>query len=38
MYAAIDRKYVDENTFDDVYSTCTEISKMIMELIKYLRD
>lgn len=38
MYAALDRKYVDKNTFDDIYSRCTEISKMIMGLIKYLRD
>jgi four helix bundle protein len=38
MYAAVDRKYVDTETFDNIYSRYTEISKMIMGLIKYLRD
>lgn len=38
MYAAIDRNYVDKDTFDAIYSRCEEISKMIMGLIKYLRD
>lgn len=38
MYAAIDRKHIDSETFNNIYSKCTEISKMIMGLIKYLRD
>lgn len=38
MYTAIDRKHINKDTFDDIYSKCAEISKMIMGLIKYLRD
>lgn len=38
LYAAIDRKHIDETIFNDIYSKCTEISKMIMGLIKYLRN
>ncbi len=38
MYAALDRKHINEDFFNDVYSRCSEISKMIMGLIKYLRD
>jgi four helix bundle protein len=38
LYAAMDRKHIDESQFNDFYSKCSEISKMIMGLTKYLRD
>jgi len=38
MYVALDRKHVDDNIFKDIYAKCSEISRMIMGLIKYLRD
>jgi four helix bundle protein len=38
MYNALDRKHITEEIFNDIYSRCSEISKMIMGLIKYLRN
>ena len=38
LYIASDRKYIDKNKFQTLYGSCEEISKMIMGLIKYLRN
>lgn len=37
LYVAMDQKYITRETFDKLYSDCTEISRMISGLIKYLR-
>ena len=38
LYIAIDRKYINDSDFKTFYDECDEISKMIMGLIKYLKD
>jgi len=38
LYIALDRKYITDNVFKELYNNCGEISKMLMGLIKYLRD
>ncbi len=37
LYIFLDRKYIDNNQFDSIYKKCTEVSCMLMGLIKYLR-
>ena len=37
-YIALDRKYINEIEFRKIYDKCDEISKMVMGLIKYLKD
>jgi four helix bundle protein len=37
LYIALDRKYISEKKFEEIYQQCTEISKMISSLIKYLK-
>ncbi len=37
LYIALDQKYVDKDSFDQLYNQCTEISKMLSGLITYLR-
>jgi len=36
LYIALDRKYINNEKFSSLYNRCTEISKTIMGLIKYL--
>jgi four helix bundle protein len=36
LYIALDRKYIDQPKFTFLYDASSEISKMIMGLIKYL--
>ena len=38
LYIALDRKYIVENVFKLNYDACDEISKMLMGLIKYLKN
>ena len=37
IYLALDRKYVDESTFKQIYDKATETKKIINALIAYLR-
>ncbi len=37
FYLALDRKYINQIEFNEVYKRCEEISKMLMGLIKYLK-
>jgi len=36
LYIALDRNYIDKHRFKLMYSKCSEISKTIVGLIKYL--
>ena len=36
LYIVLDRKYIEQIQFDSLYKKCTEVSKMLMGLIKYL--
>jgi four helix bundle protein len=38
LYIALDQQYLSKNSFDKLYTHCSEISKMIMGLIKYLKE
>lgn len=38
LYRALDRGYIDQTTFDNLYTQTIEISKLISGLIKYLQD
>lgn len=37
IYLALDRKYIDESTFKQIYDKATETKKIINALIAYLR-
>jgi four helix bundle protein len=37
LYIALDQKYIDDVSFKKLYDQCTEISRMLSGLIKYLR-
>ncbi len=37
LYLALDRKYINDEEFNETYLKCEEISKMLMGLIKYLK-
>ena len=37
LYIALDQNYISEAPFGKLYEKCTEISRMISGLIKYLR-
>ena len=37
IYLTLDRKYVDESTFKQIYDKATETKKIINALIAYLR-
>ena len=36
LYIMLDRKYIEQDQFNSLYAKCTEVSKMLMGLIKYL--
>ncbi|OGW82221.1 MAG: four helix bundle protein [Omnitrophica bacterium RIFCSPLOWO2_12_FULL_44_17] len=36
IFVALDQNYIDQQTFDDLYASVTEISSMIAGLISYL--
>ena len=36
LYIALDQHYLSQQSFEGVYASCTEISKLISGLIKYL--
>jgi four helix bundle protein len=36
LYIALDRKYIEQEQFQNAYNSCCEISKMLMGLMKYL--
>ncbi|CAG0939662.1 hypothetical protein BROC_00748 [Candidatus Brocadiaceae bacterium] len=38
LYVALDLGYITENDFNDLYSKCTDISKLIMGFINYLKN
>jgi four helix bundle protein len=38
LYIALDQKYIGQETFESLFANCTEISKMISGLLKYLRS
>lgn len=38
LYVALDLGYITENAFSGLYSKCTDISKLIMGFIKYLKN
>lgn len=37
LYVALDLGYITENDFNDFYNKCTDISKLIMGFINYLK-
>jgi four helix bundle protein len=37
LYRALDRKYISDNQFEELFSFCTRISSMIQNFIKYLQ-
>lgn len=37
LYIALDLEYIDENEFRNLYTKCTDISKIIMGFISYLK-
>ena len=37
LYVALDLQYISQETFNDLYQRCEEVSKMISGLIRYLR-
>ena len=37
LYIFLDRKYINDKEFESLYNKCSEVSKMIMGLIKYLK-
>lgn len=37
LYIAFDRKYISKELFDEIYNLCTDVSKMLSGLIKYLK-
>lgn len=38
LYIAVDQEYLDKETFERLFSTATEISKMISGLMCHIRD
>jgi len=38
FYVALDRKYVNQQTFDQIYQQADKVGKMDSNLITYLRD
>lgn len=38
LYLALDREYISREEFDELYQKTEEVSKMIMGLIKHLRE
>lgn len=38
LYAALDLKYIDQNTFDDLKSNLLSLSRQIASLMKYLKQ
>jgi four helix bundle protein len=38
LYIAVDQEYLDKDTFDALFSTATEISKMINGLMSHIRE
>ena len=38
LYAAIDLDYISQSEFERLYSLCEECSRLVMGLIKYLRN
>ncbi len=38
LYRVLNRKYISENEFQNVYAMCNEVSKMLTSLIYYLRN
>ena len=38
LYISMDQEYLDKESFTKLYSDCTEVSRMISGLIKYLRS
>lgn len=38
MYVAFDRQYINQETFNTLYETATQVSRMISGLMKYLRQ
>jgi len=38
LYIALDLKYIDQETFDGLYSSLDEVSRMTMALCKHLRS
>ena len=38
LYIAVDQEYLDKKTFEGLFETATEISKMISGLMCYMRD
>jgi len=38
LYIAADQKYLDQETFERLFATATEISKMIKGLMNHIRD
>ncbi len=37
LYVALDQQYLGQDSFNELYNECLEISKMLSGLIKYLR-
>ena len=37
LYIALDQEYVNEEEFEDLYTKCSEVARLISGFIKYLR-
>lgn len=37
LYLALDQNYINQETFDELYNQCDEISRMTLSLANYLR-
>ena len=37
LYIILDRKYIDNKQFESLYNKCTEVSRMLMGLLKNLK-
>jgi four helix bundle protein len=38
LYVALDQRYIDQKMFDEIYEQVSKVSRMISNLIKYLRS
>ena len=38
LYRVLDRKYIQQEVFEELYNLVAEIKKMILSLIKYLQS
>lgn len=37
LYIALDQRYIDQTEFEDLYTQCSEVARLLSGFIKYLR-